>query len=110
MRACLVFRSVAAVTALVGVTTAAYGQTALSVARGKDLVERACAGCHAVANNEARTIQGRVVPSLSAIAGGPNATTARLKSIISAPRHPMPAIPLTDTEVNDAAAYIRSLQ
>ena len=83
---------------------------AASVARGKDLAERVCAGCHAIMGNEARTIQGRLVPSLSAIAGSPNATTERLKAVITTPRHPMPATPLALSEIDDLASYIRSLQ
>jgi hypothetical protein len=51
-----------------------------------------------------------LVPSLSSIAGGPNATTERLKAIISTPRHPMPATNLALSEINDLTAYIRSLQ
>ena len=105
-----VHRCVIAVTVLAAMSATVLAQTAVSVARGKDLAERACAGCHAITGNEARTIQGRLVPSLSSIAGSPNATTERLKAIISTPRHPMPAIPLALSEINDLAAYIRSLQ
>ena len=105
-----VLRCVIAVTALGSMSAAVFAQTAVSVARGKDLAERACAGCHAITGNEARTIQGRLVPSLSSIAGSPSATTERLKAVISTPRHPMPATPLALSEINDLAAYIRSLQ
>ena len=110
MAACLILRCVTVATGLGVMTIAAFPQTAVSVARGKDLAERACAGCHAITGDNARTIQGRLVPSLSAIAGSPIATTERLKAIISTPRHPMPAIPLALSEINDLAAYIRSLQ
>jgi hypothetical protein len=59
---------------------------------------------------EARTIQGKLVPSFSAIAGGPHGSAERLKAIISTPTYPMPAIPLSLAEINDLAAYIRSFQ
>jgi mono/diheme cytochrome c family protein len=101
---------VIAVTILGAMSTTVPAQTGVSVARGKDLAERSCAGCHAITGNESRTIQGRLVPSLSSIAGGPNATTERLKAIISIPRHPMPATSLALSDINDLAAYIRSLQ
>jgi mono/diheme cytochrome c family protein len=87
-----------------------YSQTTASAARGRDLAERTCAGCHAVTGMEARTIQGKLVPSFSAIAGGPHGSAERLKAIISTPTYPMPAIPLSLAEINDLAAYIRSFQ
>jgi mono/diheme cytochrome c family protein len=105
-----VLRCVIAVTVLAAMSATVLAQTANSVARGKDLAEQACAGCHAITAGEPKTIQGRLVPSLSAIAGGPNATTERLKAVITTPRHPMPATPLTLSEINDLVAYIRSLQ
>jgi mono/diheme cytochrome c family protein len=105
-----VLRCVIVVTVLGAMSVAVLAQTAASIARGKDLAERACAGCHAITGNEPRTIQGRLVPSLTSIAGGPNATTERLKAIISTPRHPMPATNLALSEINDLTAYIRSLQ
>ena len=105
-----VLRCVIAVTVLAAMSAIVLAQTASSVARGQDLAERACAGCHAITGDDARMIQGRLVPSLSAIAGSPIATTERLKAIISTPRHPMPATPLALSEINDLAAYIRSLQ
>jgi mono/diheme cytochrome c family protein len=88
----------------------ALSQTDASVARGRDLSDRACAGCHATTGTESRTIQGKLVPSFSAIAGGPHGSAERLKAIIATPSHPMPAIPLSLAEINDLAAYIRSLQ
>jgi mono/diheme cytochrome c family protein len=103
-------RCVIAVTILGSMSATVLAQTAVSVARGKDLAERACSGCHAITGNEPRTIQGRLVPSLSSIAGGPNGTTERLKAIISTPRHPMPATPLALSDINDLTAYIRSLR
>jgi mono/diheme cytochrome c family protein len=110
MPAVKILRGVFAGIALGAMSAAAFAQTAASVARGKDLAERVCAGCHAIMGNEARTIQGRLVPSLSAIAGSPNATTERLKAVITTPRHPMPATPLALSEIDDLASYIRSLQ
>jgi mono/diheme cytochrome c family protein len=88
----------------------ANAQTAASVERGRVLAENACAGCHAMTGETARTIGGKLVPSFSAIAGGPHRSPERLKAIISTPSHPMPAIPLDLAQINDLAAYIRSLQ
>ena len=90
--------------------TAALGQTASAVTRGRETAERSCAGCHAMDGGRGGTIQGTPVPSFRAIAGRPNMTAERLQALVTTPRHPMPAIPLGLGEINDVVAYIRSLR
>ena len=72
--------------------------------------ERACGGCHAIADRPGSTVQGTAAPSFGAIAGRPNQTSQRLQSFIMTPHRPMPGIPLSLAEVNDVVAYILSLK
>ena len=97
-------------TALCVLTTAAHGQTAASIARGQEIAERACGGCHALAGSAARRVEGIDVPSFRSIAAGPNQTPQRLQSFIMTPHRPMPGIPLSLSEVNDVVAFLLSLK
>jgi mono/diheme cytochrome c family protein len=96
--------------ALCASASASRAQTAASIARGQEIAERACGGCHALAGQPGRIIEGVAVPSFRAIAGRPNQTPQRLQSFIMTPHRPMPGIPLSLVEVNDVAAYILSLK
>jgi len=87
---------------------AAHGQTPAAIARGQEIAERACGGCHAIAGRPGSTVQGTAAPSFGAIAGRPNQTSQRLQSFIMTPHRPMPGIPLSLAEVNDVVAYILS--
>jgi mono/diheme cytochrome c family protein len=99
-----------AVAALVPAGSAAYGQTQASVARGRDIAERACAGCHAIDGRQGGTVLGTDVPSFRALAGRPHRTPESLQAYIMTPRHPMPAIPLELNEIRDVVDYIKSLK
>jgi mono/diheme cytochrome c family protein len=90
--------------------SAALAQTQTAVARGKQIAERVCAGCHAIDDPQGNTVQGTDVPSFIALAGRPGRTPERLKAFIMTPRHPMPAIPLELSEIRDIVAYIESLK
>ncbi len=90
--------------------SAAQAQTASSIARGQEIAERACGGCHALAGQPGRTVEGINVPSFRAIAGRPNQTPQRLQSFILTPHRPMPGIPLSLAEVDDVVAYLLSLK
>ena len=89
---------------------AAHGQTPASIARGQEIAERACGGCHAMGGRPGGTVQGTVAPSLGVIASRPNQTPERLQTFIMTPHRPMPGSPLTLAEVNDVVAYILSLK
>jgi mono/diheme cytochrome c family protein len=87
-----------------------YAQTPATVARGKDIAERACAGCHAIDGRQGGTAMSTDVPSFRALAAKPFRTPESLQAYIMTPRHPMPAIPLELNEIRDVVDYIRSLK
>jgi mono/diheme cytochrome c family protein len=92
---------------------AAQAQTQVqlaSAARGKEIAERVCSGCHAVNEGQASTYQGTDVPSFRALASRPRQTPEKLQAFIMTPRHPMPAIPLELKEIRDVVTYIESLK
>jgi mono/diheme cytochrome c family protein len=89
--------------------TAVHSQTPAAVARGKDIAERVCAGCHAIGAKGGTALRTDV-PSFSALADRPYRTPERLQAYIMTPRHPMPAIPLELNEIRDIVDYIQSLK
>jgi cytochrome c len=88
----------------------AHGQTQATVARGKEIAERLCAGCHAIDGGQGSTVQGTDVPSFRALVNRPFRTPERLQATIMTPPHPMPAIPLELSEIRDVVAFIQSLK
>jgi mono/diheme cytochrome c family protein len=99
----------ALMTALVVAAPLAWAQVDAQVARGKAIAEEACAGCHAIDGGQGSAVRGTPAPTFRAIAGRPG-TAERLQDLVTTPPHPMPAIPLTQSEVNAVVAFIRSLQ
>jgi mono/diheme cytochrome c family protein len=87
-----------------------YAQTPATIARGRDIAERACAGCHTIDGRQGGTFLGTDVPSFRALAGRPYRTPESLHAYIMTPRHPMPAIPLELNEIRDVVDYIQSLK
>jgi mono/diheme cytochrome c family protein len=87
-----------------------YAQTPATVARGKDIAVRACAGCHAIDGRPGGTVMSADVPSFRTLAARPDRTPESLQAYIMTPRHPMPAIPLELDEIRDVVDYIRSLK
>ena len=98
-----------AIAQFVAIGFAAHAQTESSVLRGREVAERACAGCHAMDGTQGGSIQGTEVPSFRAIAGW-NWSAERLQAFIMTPHRPMPATPLPLSEVRDLADYIVSLR
>jgi mono/diheme cytochrome c family protein len=97
--------------AVCALSSLAHGQTPAAIARGRELAERACGGCHAINGGSGGvTIQGINVPSFRAIAGRPNQTPQRLQSFIMTPHRPMPGMPLSLAEVDDIVAYLLTLR
>jgi mono/diheme cytochrome c family protein len=88
----------------------AEAQTAATLARGRELAERSCGGCHAIDGGSGSIVQGTDVPSFRAIAGRPNQTAEHLKAFILTPHRPMPGIPLSLNEVDDIVAFVQSLR
>src|SRR4029079_7900587 len=67
--------------ALSALAPASHSQTA-SIARGQEIAERACAGCHVLTGTPGRKVEGIDVPSFASIAARPNQTSQRLQSFI----------------------------
>jgi mono/diheme cytochrome c family protein len=75
---------------------------------GKDLATRLCANCHLVsAGQEHANVD---IPSFSEIANKEGQTAGGIMAHIMLPKHPMPTIPLTQSELADLAAYILSMR
>src|SRR5437868_6201600 len=107
----VVLRALQIAAAVCAFSSLAHGQTAATIARGRELAERACGGCHAINGGAGGvTIQGINAPSFRAIAGRPNQTPQRLQSFIMTPHRPMPGIPLSLAEVDDIVAYLLTLK
>lgn len=89
--------------------SAAACQTAASLARGQEITERACLGCHALGGAD-RSVEGTPAPSFRSIAARPNQTPQHLATFIMTPHRPTPGINLSLADVNDVVAYILSLK
>ncbi len=76
---------------------------------GKALAEKLCTNCHLVgsAQQEHAVVD---VPSFHEIANQQAQTEGEIIAHIMLPKHPMPQIPLTKSELADLAAYIMSLR
>jgi mono/diheme cytochrome c family protein len=78
-------------------------------ATGKALAERLCTNCHLIGTAE-QNHANPDVPSFPEIANLPEQTAGAVEARIMLPKHPMPQIPLTKSELSDLAAYILSLR
>jgi mono/diheme cytochrome c family protein len=76
--------------------------------RGKTLAARLCANCHLVAREQQHANVD--VPSFAEIAKREEQSAGAIMAAIMLPKHPMPQIPLTKSELADLAAYILSLR
>ena len=78
-------------------------------AYGKDLAVRLCSNCHLVGaiQQEHANVD---IPSFHEIANKEAQTEGSILAHIVLPKHPMPEIPLTKSEIVDLAAYIMSLR
>ncbi|MES1149521.1 MAG: c-type cytochrome, partial [Bradyrhizobium guangdongense] len=90
--------------------SALAGDTALpDPSQGKALAEKLCTNCHLVgaASQEHANAD---VPSFHEIANREGLTAGAITGSIILPKHPMPQIPLTKSELADLAAYILTLR
>lgn len=76
--------------------------------RGKELAQRLCSNCHLVSGEQEHAVAD--VPSFHEIANMEGQTAGAIMGKIIIPKHPMPVIPITKSELNDLAAYIMSLK
>ena len=78
-------------------------------ANGRELASRLCSNCHLVGSGQ--QAQANVdVPSFHEIAEKQGQTVGAIMAHIMLPKHPMPTIPLTKSELANLAAYILSLR
>lgn len=75
---------------------------------GKELAQRLCSNCHLVTSTQQRVNVD--VPSFHEIANMQGQTEGSIMAKIVIPKHPMPVIPITKSELNDLSAYIMSLR
>ena len=78
--------------------------------QGKALAEKLCTNCHLVGSAQQQQPANADVPSFQEIANREDQTAGAITARIMLPKHPMPQIPLTKTELADLAAYILSLR
>jgi mono/diheme cytochrome c family protein len=75
---------------------------------GKALAERLCSNCHLIeAGQEHANVD---VPTFHEIANMKGQTEGAIIAHIILPKHPMPVIPVTKSELSDLAAYIMTLR
>jgi len=75
---------------------------------GKELAQRLCSNCHLVDNQQQQV--NADVPSFNEIANKEGQTAGTIIAHIVLPKHPMPTIPLTQSELADLAVYILSMR
>jgi mono/diheme cytochrome c family protein len=91
-----------------GLSLAAPATSQPDPIHGKDLAMRLCSNCHLVsAVQEHANVD---VPSFDEIANKEGQTAGAIMAHIMLPKHPMPTIPLTQSELADLAAYILSMR
>ncbi len=93
-------------------TAPAYGAPVTSAPNsqhGKELAARLCSNCHLVGTSEQQQANADV-PSFHEIANKEGQSAGAIMAHIMLPKHPMPTIPLTKSELADLSAYILSLR
>lgn len=76
---------------------------------GKQLASRLCSNCHLVGDPQQQQVNADV-PSFQEIANKTGQSAGAIMARILLPKHPMPVIPLTKSELSDLAAYILTLR
>jgi mono/diheme cytochrome c family protein len=76
---------------------------------GRELTSRLCSNCHLVGSGQQEQTNADV-PSFHEIAEKQGQTADAIMAHIMLPKHPMPTIPLTKSELADLAAYIMTLR
>ena len=92
-----------------GRTIAAPVTSAPNSQHGKELAARLCSNCHLVGTSEQQQANADV-PSFHEIANKEGQSAGAIMAHIMLPKHPMPTIPLTKSELADLSAYILSLR
>ena len=88
----------------------AHTQPIPDAANGHALAGRPCAPCHLI-GPEAKGPLPDGIPSFMAITTRPGADATRIQASVLSPPHPaMPSPPLDMRQIQDAAAYILTLE
>ena len=82
-------------------------EAAADVAQGRDLAQRWCASCHAIAPGEA---SDQAAPSFELIVGQRGRTSDWIATWLSTPHAMMPDLTLTREEIAALVAYFDSLR
>jgi mono/diheme cytochrome c family protein len=77
--------------------------------QGKALAERLCTNCHLVGSAQ-QSRANADVPSFHEIGNREGQTAGAITAHIILPKHPMPQISVTKSELADLSAYILSLR
>ncbi len=80
----------------------------LAVERGAALSRELCAACHLV-GEDARGASD-AAPTFHAIANHPQMSERRIRGFVYAPHPQMPSLQLTEPQIDDIVAYLRSLE
>jgi mono/diheme cytochrome c family protein len=78
--------------------------SAPDAAHGQELAQRLCSNCHLVTSGQEHANVD--VPSFHEIANMQGQTEGAIMAKIVIPKHPMPVIPITKSELSDLAAYM----
>lgn len=90
---------------LLAFASEAAAQSSVHAANGKALAERWCQSCHDIAGAGSSD----AAPGFRTLAERPEVDDPRLAGFLSAPHPPMPDLALSNREIADLVAYIRSL-
>lgn len=91
-----------------GTTLGQPGTNAPDPEHGKELAQRLCSNCHLVTSTQQQVNVD--VPSFREIANMQGQTEGSIMAKIVIPKHPMPVIPISKSELNDLSAYIMTLR
>lgn len=91
-----------------GASMAGPVTTAPDPVHGMSLAQRLCSTCHVVSSEQVHA--NADIPSFREIANKQGQTEGSIMAKIIIPKHPMPVIPITKSELEDISAYIISLR
>lgn len=112
-------RFVRTIVMLAGIVLAAsfaQAEEAEAVRAGRELVQKKCLSCHALSRSSSQSQTRPGAPSFEEIAAGPKKTREALRAFLlstnSSVSHPggMPALKLTEDQIDLIYAYLSSLQ
>ena len=92
-----------------GLASAGPVTSAPDPVHGKEVAGSLCSSCHLVGSGQQQQANADI-PSFHEIANMQGQTAGAIMAHIVLPKHPMPTIPLTKSELADLAAYILSLR